>query len=62
MRLRMKKSEVELILAVLKERINLMRHAGVSYTDTLAYRNTYHKLEYERKKEIRRKESKKRMG
>lgn len=58
MRVRIRKHEAELIAMVLRERINLMKHAGVRYNDTLNYRILYDKI----RQQVRCEESKKRMG
>lgn len=62
MRLRLRKNEVELIAEVLRERINLMKLAGVSYTGQLKHRIAYDKIREAVKKQIRCKEDKKRVG
>ena len=62
MKVRLRKYEAELIANVLRERINLMKHAGVSYTGTLKHRIIYDKIREAIKKQIRSEKSKKRMG
>lgn len=53
MRLRIRKNEAELISAVLRERINLMQHAGVSYNGQLRYRIVNDKICEQLKKQVR---------
>lgn len=53
MKLRLRQYEVELIADVLRERINVMKHAGVSYTDSLKHRITYDKIREAIKKQVR---------
>lgn len=62
MKLRLRQYEVELIADVLRERINVMKHAGVSYTDSLKHRITYDKIREAIKKQVRSKEAAQRMG
>ena len=62
MKIRLRKYEAELIADVLREKINIMRHAGVSYTDTLKHRIAYDKIREAVKKQVRSAQDKKRVG
>ena len=62
MKVRLRKYEAELIADVLRERIDIMKHAGVSYTGTLKHRIAYDKIREAIKKQVRCEENKKRMG
>lgn len=62
MKVRLRIYEAELIADVLRERISLMKHAGVSYTGTLKHRIAYDKIREAIKKQVRSKEDQKRLG
>lgn len=62
MKVRLRKNEVELIASVLKEHINVMKHAGVSYTGQIPYKIAYDKIREQIKKQVRSKETAQRMG
>ncbi len=61
MKLRLKKDEVELVTAVLSERISIMKHAGYSYIDLLKYKITHEKILYQFKKQVRSKKDSQRV-